>query len=768
MNARAIPTRLIVSGLQVLVVAVPLIFTSTIHEYGTPKLIFAEVLIVALASLWLLGMVLDGKVAIVDTPLHLMLLGLLAVGLASLFWARNIDQGLDIFFRQVCFFLLAVLVLHTVRSSDHIKKITGAMALTGGVVALIGMLQYNEIYSIGSPRYLPISTIGNVNFVAQYYNAIFPIAIAVFFVARRLWARVGIGVACFAMACHLMILGSRGGWLGAVFSLSLLAGVAWLRRFLTERRVADFVIPLVIIACVKWVVDFGQSGAPALERDHQVKHLIAKHWMGMRNRSEDAIRLADYSSFQRVNLWIDTIDLIFDRPFLGVGLGNYEFSIPKFMSRESLVVKDQMEKMNERDLMAFTVHNEYLEVWAETGLIGLLIFGVLLLQIGWILVDLVRRYLRGEMSFLPVGFAASFLATLTHAFFSSNFQQPASAMHFWIAVGLVWSLHLNVQRQTPVRLFAIASRKVAVGMVVLSGAILIFALAMSTRTIAGEVYYQRGRQALQQKKYAVAEAWYREAAAHRPTRYYRTRQALGTVLYNREKWDEAIEVFRQSLIDFPDNARVHHLLGQALAKTGHDSAAVVHAQRAVALNPMKAEFHTGLGEVFLHFGRSAEAIEVAERALALDPTDVASLHLSGRLHAKAGNLEEAKRSYRRALQISSDDAAVLNSLAVVYAKQGNFEGARDILDHALSKAPDNTDYLFNYAVVQIGRGDYQGALKTLEQVLSQVPDYARAYQVRGEVLSKLGREDAAQQEKEKAWQLAPNDPQLMQILKEME
>ena len=205
-----------------------------------------------------------------------------------------------------------------------------------------------------------------------------------------------------------------------------------------------------------------------------------------------------------------------------------------------------------------------------------------------------------------------------------------------------------------------------------------------------------------------------------------------------------------------------------LPKRAPDSAAVVHAQRAVALNPMKAEFHTGLGEVFLHFGRSAEAIEVAERALALDPTDVASLHLSGRLHAKAGNLEEAKRSYRRALQISSDDAAVLNSLAVVYAKQGNFEGAHDILDHALSKAPDNTDYLFNYAVVQIGRGDYQGALKTLEQVLSQVPDYARAYQVRGEVLSKLGREDAAQQEKEKARQLAPNDPQLMQILKEME
>ena len=768
MNARAIPTRLIVSGLQVLVLVVPLIFTSVIHEYGTPKLIFAEVLIVALASLWLLGMVLDGKVAIVDTPLHHTLLGLLAVGFASLFWTSNLDQGLDIFFQQVCFCVLAILVLHTVRSADHIKKITGTMALTGGVVALIGMLQYNEIYSFGSPRYLPISTIGNVNFVAQYYNAVFPIAIAMFFVARRLWARVGIGVACFAMACHLIVLGSRGGWLGAVFSLSLLAGVAWWRRLLTERRVADFVIPLAIVISVNGIVDFEQSGAPASERDHRVRHLIAKHWEGVKNRSEDAIRLADYSSLQRVNLWIDTIDLIFERPFLGVGLGNYEFAIPEFMSRESLVVKDQMEKLNEHDLMAFTVHNEYLELWAEIGLIGLLIFGVLLLQIGWALVDLVRRYLQGEMSFLAVGFMASFAATLTHAFFSSNFQQPASALHFWIAVGLVWALHLNVQRQIPVRLFAIASRKVAVGMVVLSGAISFFALAMSTRTIAGEVYYQRGRQALHEQEYAVAEAWYREAVAHRPTRYYRARQGLGTVLYDREKWDEAIEVFRQSLVDFPHNARVHHLLGQALAKTGHDSAAVVHARRAVALNPIKVAFHTGLAEVFLHFGRSAEAIEVAERALALEPDNATVLHLLGRSHAKAGNLEEAKRSYRRALERLPDDAAVLNSLGVVYARQGNLEGACDIFARALSIAPDNADYLFNYAIVQIGRGDCPGALKTLDQVLSQEPDYARAYRVQGEALAMLGREDAARQAKEKARQLAPNDPQFMQILKEME
>ena len=757
---------MMVRGFQALVLVVPLIFTAAIHEYGTPKLIFAAVLIAMLAGAWVLSMVLDGEVAVVDTPLYYALLGLLAMGFASLFWAQNIAQGMDVLVRQGCFLVLAVLVFNTVRSSEHIYKITGAMVVASGIVAVIGWLQHNGIYHFDAPWYLPISTIGNVNFTAQYYNVVFPIAVAMFFIARKPWARVGIGTACFFSVCHLVVLNSRGGWLGAVICLLILSGMAWLRCFLTERRWVDLVIPLVILACVGAAFYPGQREADVQGRVRLVDHLVNRYGAGVAYRSVNAIQLADDSSVQRVNLWKDATRLILERPVLGVGLGNYEFAIPEFMGHESLLVKDRMEKRNERDLMPFTVHNEYLEMWAETGLIGMLIFGVFLLQLGWALVGLMRRYLRGEVSCIAVGFAASVVATLTHAFFSSNFQQPASALHFWIVVGLIWAL--KSKHRSPVRLFAIRNRKMAVGMGGLCAALAIVALGMGTRTLTGELYYRKGQRALQQKEYAAAETWYRKAAAQSPTRYYRIHQALGTALYNQEKWDDAIAVLRQSLDDFPHNERVHYLLGQALTKTGRDSAAVAHAQRAVALNPIKVEFLIGLGEICLHFGHCADAVDSAERATTLDSTNATTLHLLGRAHAQAGNLAEAVQAYQRALWIAPDDAAILNSLAVAYSRQGKLAEARDILEKVLALVPDNADHQFNFAVVQIGLNNHIGALATLEQVLKQAPDHARAYQVMGEALAALGKEEAAQRAKERARQFAPNDPQFMQILKDIE
>ncbi len=757
---------MVVRGFQVLVLVVPLIFSSAIQDYGTPKLIFAEVLIIILAILWLLSMVLDGEVSIVDTPLYYAFLGLLAIGFISLFLAHNIFQGLDILFRQACFFALAVLVFHTVKTRDQIEKITGTMVLTGGIVAIIGLSQHNGIYGFGYPDRMPVSTIGNVNFIAQYYNVVFPIAVAMLFVARGLRARVGIGAACFLMTCHLVVLGSRGGWIGAVAALSLLAGMAWMRHFQAERRLVDFAIPLAIIAGLGWAVHAGGGDARAPGRDRHVGYLVDKYWDKMADRVEDAIQLEDNSSLQRVNLWRDTVRLIFDRPFLGVGLGNYEFSIPRFMSRESLAVKQRMERGG-RELMAFSAHNEYLEVWAEMGLLGLLAFGILLFQIGGALVDLLRRYIRGEASFLGVGFAAAVLATLIHACFSSNLQQPASAVHFWIVVGLVWSLKLNVQRRTPLGLLPTEARKVSVGLMVLCSVMLVVALVMGTRTIVGEVYYRRGERAFRQQMYAVAEAWWREAAAHRPTRYYRIYQALGTTLYNQEKWDEAIGGFRQSLIYFPNNARVHYLLARALVKAGDADEAVAHGQQAVALNPLVADFHTGWGEALFHSERNAEAIKILEQALALHPNDAELQCLLGASHNKAGNLEAAALFYQRALRGAPDDVDILNGLAVVYSRQGNFEDARDILARVISRSPEDADYLFNFAGVQVGLGDYTDALKTLDLVLRQAPDFARAYIVQGQALALLGKADSARQAFENARRLAPNDPQLMQILEEM-
>ena len=183
-------------GLMAMLVLVPLVFSSMFREYATPKMVLAQVMVIGLAILWLLSMVRDGEIYVVDTSLYYTLIAFLAMHFVSLFLAHNMYEGLDTLFHYASFFAVAVLVFHVVQASEDMIRLAGTMVLTGGIVATIGLLQHNQVFHFYAPWSLPVSTIGNVNFTAQYYNVVFPISLVMLFACRRFWAQVGVPVPC--------------------------------------------------------------------------------------------------------------------------------------------------------------------------------------------------------------------------------------------------------------------------------------------------------------------------------------------------------------------------------------------------------------------------------------------------------------------------------------------------------------------------------------------------------------------------------------------
>jgi len=71
----------------------------------------------------------------------------------------------------------------------------------------------------------------------------------------------------------------------------------------------------------------------------------------------------------RIAQWVDTAELIRGFPVLGSGLGTYEFLYPMY---KTLRVQADFAH----------AHNDYLELWAETGVIGLAIGGWAVIRIG--------------------------------------------------------------------------------------------------------------------------------------------------------------------------------------------------------------------------------------------------------------------------------------------------------------------------------------------------------------------------------------------------
>ncbi|MDP6778034.1 MAG: O-antigen ligase family protein, partial [Candidatus Latescibacteria bacterium] len=498
---RGASSEVVLYGLLGMVVLIPLYFSPSFHDYEIPKMVMLKVFAVLLTLLWVAGMVLRGKITVMDTPLYYTFLAFLAIHFISLFQSYNVFQGLDTLFQYFCCFLLVIVVFHVVQEERQIRCVACAMGATGLIVGAIGLLQYNDIVDLHAPWNIPLSTIGNVNYVAEYYDVVFPIAVVLVFVLRSPWLRAGAIVSCLTMAAHLVVLGSRGGWLGAAVSLSALGAAAALRHFRVGRRVVDVTFTTIVVAGLGWPVLEGLTSGIQIGPERTLGSVAAENWQRMMGRTEDALKLQDDSSQQRVLLWEDTLRLIFERPLVGVGVGNFEYNIPHHMGRETLEVKMRMEERQGRELMAYRAHNEYLEVWAETGILGFGVFCYLLYQILAAIFVQLKRYARGEGNLLSIGFGAAILASLAHSFFSTNLQDPVSASHFWIVVGMVWSLKLKAEGETQVGLMAAESKR---GMRILlagCGLVLALAVALGVQTLLGAYHYHRGHLLFREGQY---------------------------------------------------------------------------------------------------------------------------------------------------------------------------------------------------------------------------------------------------------------------------
>ncbi|MFA5350772.1 MAG: O-antigen ligase family protein [Candidatus Omnitrophota bacterium] len=117
-----------------------------------------------------------------------------------------------------------------------------------------------------------------------------------------------------------------------------------------------------------------------------------------------------FSVFMRINYWQDTIGIIKMHPFLGVGLGNFNLAYSRY------------------------AHNSFLQLWAETGLIGIvslfwLIYAILVNSVGKL------KNLAGDKETLIL--ATCLAAFIFHNLWDFSFFLPEVSLIWWAILGLL-------------------------------------------------------------------------------------------------------------------------------------------------------------------------------------------------------------------------------------------------------------------------------------------------------------------------------------------
>ena len=164
---------------------------------------------------------------------------------------------------------------------------------------------------------------------------------------------------------------------------------------------------------------------------------------------------------------------------------------------------------------------------------------------------------------------------------------------------------------------------------------------------------------------------------------------LGNALVEREKLDEALQCYRQSLKFAPNHPRVCLNMGIILRQHGQLAAAIDCYRTAIASAPNFAEAHYNLGNVLLEGGSLEEARTSFYRALEIQP-DLAPAYCSlANLLAQQGQLEEAIAASQKAVALDPADATAYRNLGNALAASGRVSEARAAYKRSLDISPSD-------------------------------------------------------------------------------
>jgi O-antigen ligase len=327
--------------------------------------------------------------------------------------------------RQALTYAVAYLiVVNTVQTRRQLVHLLLALLAVGGFMAVLGLIQKASgtarIYWWWQPQFggAPFGPYVNRNHFAGYMAMVFPIGLGWLWgqLAQRGSGMAGWGwqerfkhlvngrdgrrlllvCALVNMAAALLVSASRGGIISlaaALVCFTLLVGLP--RR--PERRLGLVVIPVVLASVLAYALWLGL--------DHVVERFF---------QPEEG----------RPLIWSGTFKLIGDYPLLGTGLGTYGSSVRRHKPTLDAGLVDH-------------AHNDYLELWAEVGLLGFL---VVVGGLGWCGWRTLKRWSARhdpEIRGLVLGGLAGVCAIGVHSLVDFNLHIPANALTCAVILGLI-------------------------------------------------------------------------------------------------------------------------------------------------------------------------------------------------------------------------------------------------------------------------------------------------------------------------------------------
>jgi len=210
-----------------------------------------------------------------------------------------------------------------------------------------------------------------------------------------------------------------------------------------------------------------------------------------------------------------------------------------------------------------------------------------------------------------------------------------------------------------------------------------------------------------------------------------------------QKYDLAIDSYKQVLKIKPDNAGAYYNTGVMQHENGEIDAAIESYQRATKIKHDYAAAYLNMGDA-LHEKQDLDAAICSyKQVIKIKPDDADAYYNIGTALKDKGELDIAIDSYKQAIKIKPDHAKAYYNMGIALKDKGELDAAIDSHKQAIKIKPDHAGAYYNMGNVLNEKGELDAAIDSHKQAIRIKPDHAEAYNNMGIALKDKGELDAA-------------------------
>ena len=601
--------KIMLTSLKLFLLFITLFIYKYVYEFRINQEMILKLFMIIILNLWIIKLLSVKEVTWYRNRINLPIYLYIITMTVSLVLDNKKSLGFEDYIIFISYIIVYFLIVNNIDSEKEFNSFIKIFFLTSFIISIYAIIQYYgfDLYFNDLKRIT--STIGQKNWISNYLAFIFPIIFSFFLLEQTKKNKIIYYLLLSILYTTLMICQSRGIWISisitTILAIYIIFKFKLLKIFQENKKWLTLLLVTFLIITIIYSTD----------------NPLNKSAITIPQRALSTFDEQDPSINTRLLIWGATLDMIKDKPLFGSGIGTFKMN---YLDYQANYLKENPYYIKYSGKAA-EAHNEYLQIWAELGIIGLGIF----LSIIFIFYNIAIKYFKNEESnrskIIVFGLLLGITIFLIHSLFTFPLHVPVLGFTFFILLGLTVGYiggfdlnRINKKNVNWVKVNKINQRWIKIISIILIFGCMIFVINfLVIRPYIAEIYYFKGARYSLDKNYDKALPDFEYAAQLNPYNG-RILHALGTTYYNLDIQDEAQKILQKTKYYFNDR-NIYRNLGLSYTQSDNYQEAEKEFRHAIYLDPKFTKAYVDLAYLYAIQKDYDKAIIEWNKILEIDP-----------------------------------------------------------------------------------------------------------------------------------------------------